>query len=210
MTPDLSNGGVVAILGNIRVQEYLSHAQVVHCTSHEEIPSNVKLIIMAPDLMTMEKQWVFALHRQKGTPYLVRNSNQAVYQELKKLFGEKPKVTVEEIKEVQTKGKLKQLIEYIDFSKSNAENAKILLRIANEKGIASTEGSLAQFVANKRREQGGTAVVKSARSKLDVSVEMLDDAIKGLTDMRDYLIATVEENRILKAKLERLTKALTE
>lgn len=207
---DMNNGGVVAVLGNIRVQEYMSNPRVVHCTTYNEIPSNVKLIIMSPDLMTMEKQWVFALNRTKNIPYLVRNSNQAVYEELKKLFRNETKPTIEEVKETQVKGKLKQLIEYIDFSKSNSENAKILLRIAHEKGITTTEGSLAQFVANHRREQSGTAVVKSARPKLDISVELLDDAIKGLTDMREFLIATVEENRLLKTKLEKLTKALTE
>jgi regulator of replication initiation timing len=37
---------------------------------------------------------------------------------------------------------------------------------------------------------------------------MLDGMIKELTDMREFLIATVEENRLLRDKVERFKKVL--
>jgi len=82
--------------------------------------------------------------------------------------------------------------------------------MAKELGIETTEGSLTQFVVVQRRKQNQTAVPKSLQSKLDVSVQMLDNAIKDMTDMRAFLIATVEENKQLKAKLDGFKKLLGE
>jgi len=54
----------------------------------------------------------------------------------------------------------------------------------------------------------GTAVPRSIRAKLDVSVEILDNMIQSLKDMRDFLIATTEENRTLRAKMENFKKLM--
>jgi F0F1-type ATP synthase membrane subunit a len=77
-------------------------------------------------------------------------------------------------------------------------------------GIDTTEASLAQLVTVQRKRQNQTAVPKSIQAKVDVAVEMLDNAIKDMTDMRAFLIATVEENKVLKAKLDGFKKLLGE
>jgi hypothetical protein len=67
---------------------------------------------------------------------------------------------------------------------------------------------MAQFVSNERKKQGAGTVPKSARPQLDVSVELLDEMIKQLGDMRDYIISTTEENRVLRDKLAKIVKSL--
>lgn len=107
-------------------------------------------------------------------------------------------------------GKLKALIPFIDFSKNNVANGRALLIKAEELGITSTEQSLTQLVSVQRKRQNRTAVPRSIQSKIDVSVEILDNMVRELQDMRDFLVATVEENKSLKLKVERFKKALEE
>lgn len=115
------------------------------------------------------------------------------------------------------KGKLIPLEQYIDWDKSNIDNARIMLAKAKELGIETTEGSLCQYVRVLAQKQGKKfKIVRPTRpvklkvqdSKLDVSVALLDDTIKQLTDVRDYLIAVVKENMELKGRIERFKKAL--
>lgn len=218
-TVDLTKGGNAVVFCGATgfVQEFASNPQVHFIKCNEvaydeletKIPFNTRIVIMTDGIPNAHHMWISSFVRRKSIPYLIRRSNQAVYDSLKLCFnGDNSKVTPEEAKETQIKGKLNFLVEHINFSESNTENARRLLRIATEKGIRTTIGSLAQLVSNHRKHQGGTAVVKSARTKLDLSVNMLDDAIKGLTDIRDFLIATTEENRLLKQRIEKITKAM--
>lgn len=109
---------------------------------------------------------------------------------------------------------MKALHPFVDFSKTNIENARALLIKAQEMEIVTTEMSLAQMVSNLRKKQHRTGVPKSilrsSAQMVDVSVEILDTMIKSLQDMREYLIATTNENAELRAKLEALRKALGE
>jgi regulator of replication initiation timing len=43
---------------------------------------------------------------------------------------------------------------------------------------------------------------------MDVSVDVLNNVIKELQDLRDYLVATVKENNALKLRIEKFKKAL--
>lgn len=218
---DLKTGGsVVVMVGNTGwVQEFAYHAQVKFIKCKEipgdqlvtEVPDNTKVVIVSEGLPDHHYHWIMAYARRKNIPWLLRKSNQAIYDQLKTFFNgnnEVKKPTPEEVKDTQVKGKLTFLTEYIDFNRSNVENARELFKKCQERKIATTMGSLAQFVANKRREGGRTERPKSVRSKLDVSVELLDKMIEDLGAMRDYLIATTEENRILKDKLEKFKKVL--
>lgn len=213
---DLSKGGM-AIVGHGAtgfVKEYQSHPQVKFLDCKElsilepEVPHNTKVVVITDGLPNYHLTWLTSYARRKSIPFLVRKSNQSVYETLKSFFPSDVKVTVEEIKETLIKGKLNFLIDKIDFNKSNAENANILLRLCKENNVSSTFASLTQFVSIQRRKQSGTAIVRSARPKLDVSVEILENMIKELTDMKEFLLATVEENRVLKIKLERFKKAM--
>jgi hypothetical protein len=217
---NLNEGGGVVVFhsGNGHVQEFTNHPQVtfIHCNENtaegyeSKIPLNTRAVILTDGLPQFPYAWIMAYVRRKNIIYLIRKSTPHIYETLKSLFPPARKATLEQVKETQSRGKLEVLFPLIDFNKSNIENAKILMRRAVELKIATTEGSLAQYVSKLRRQQSGTAVVKSARPKLDISVEILDEAIKGLTDMREFLIATVEENRLLRAKYDKLKKAMEE
>lgn len=106
--------------------------------------------------------------------------------------------------------KLHVLVRYIDFNKRNVDNAHALMNHARELGITTTIGSLSVFVANERQKlshQVQTNKVKvKTKAKLDVSVEILDNVVKEINDMRDYLIAVTKENQMLRDKLDKLKK----
>lgn len=216
---DLSQGGcaVVMIGFNGEVDEYKTHPQIKFIDSKKikpgeldaEVPQNTKVVIITEGMPQYPYQWIMSYARRKSIPFLHRKTNQAIKQTLDDFFPKNGKpATQEEATESRVKGKLNELKSHIDFSKSNSENAKELLKIAAAKGIKSTLGSLAQLVANQRRATGQIPErPKSARSKLDVSVELFDRMIEDLKSMRDFIIETTEENRILKARLERILKA---
>lgn len=177
---NLSNGGVAVVIYGTTgyVKEYESNPRVLFIDGklhgadklNELVPANTKVVVMAQGMGQWFNTWASSFCRQKSIPFLIRGSNQAVYELLKEWFnGDKEeKPTVEEVQDAFVKGKLNVLVQHIDFTKSNAENAKVLLRKANELNIKSTFGSLAQFVANKRRAQSGTAIPRSTKPKLDL------------------------------------------
>lgn len=216
---NLNNGGIAVVLtaGVGFVQDYAKDARVkfIDCLNtpgaqlESEVPANTKIIIYYVKVPHYHSMWAVSYCKRKGIPYISRDNANAIDQYLKSITKtDKPEVTQEEAEETRTKGKLNALIPFIDLTRSNAENGKALFRKAMELNIKTTLGSVIQLVAKHRNQTRGGTVPKSARPKLDVSVEMLDDAIKGLTDMREFLIATVEENRLLKARYDKLKKAL--
>lgn len=222
---DLTKGGLaVVFIGNTGlVKEYANNPSVkfIECkhTPAEElsaiVPDNTKAVLFSEGLPQFHYAWMVSYAKRKGIPYLLRKSNQAMYETIKSFFpngsknGEE-KVTIEEVRETSSRGKLKELLALVDWSDSNANQARRLLQIATERNIKTTFGALTQAIAVERRKKGMGTVPKSARSQLDISVEMLDEAIKNLGDMRDFLISTTEENRMLKLKLERFKKAMEE
>lgn len=114
------------------------------------------------------------------------------------------------------KGKLAPLVQFIDYNKSNVANARIMRVEAEKRGITTTVGSLCQMITVLRRQQGIPLLTfkakakpkPSSESKLDISVAVLDEAIKQLSDVRDYLISTARENTELKARVAKLRKTL--
>jgi len=115
-----------------------------------------------------------------------------------------------------TRRKLYVLKPFIDFNKGNIENARYLMTKLSEFGITSTINSLANFVdrqrdGNKSPLSRNTHNLKvhrttQAHSKTDVSVEILDNMIKELQDMRDYLVAVTAENEKLKTLIAKFRK----
>lgn len=217
----LKDGEVVAVVyGNTgRVKEYENHSSFVMLDGKTrdtnlstKIPPKVtKAIVVTEGIEHMNYAWIMSFCRTNSVPYLLRKSNQAVYETLKSMLptnGSDHKPSNEDVAREIVHGKLNPLIPLIDFTKSNAENAKALMIEAHKRQIKTTLGSMTQFVSNQRRKRSGTALPKSARPKLDVSVELLDSMIKELEDMREFLIATVEENRLLKDKYEKFKKLM--
>ena len=219
-TIDLSSGGrAVVFIGNYGfIREFESNPSVVFIDAKDStpqmmtplVPDNTKVIILTDGISALALTWAKEYCQRKGIPYLARNNYQSVLDTLKSFFtssdGHKPAPA--EVKELVSKGKLEFLAEHINFALSNSENARILLRIAQSRGVSTTEPSLAQFVANHRKKQQAGTVPKSARPQLDVTVDMLDEAIKSLESMRDFLIEVTEENRLLKKKVAAFKAAL--
>jgi hypothetical protein len=104
--------------------------------------------------------------------------------------------------------KLLPLRSLIDFSKGNVDNAHVLMARAKELGIDTTMGSLSQMVSALRRKRTSPPSIHT--EKVDVSVQMLDNAIKELKDMRQFFIETVAENRSLRQKLDKFKKLFEE
>lgn len=220
-TIDLSAGGrCVVLIGNYGfIREFESNPSIQFIDARDSngtmiaplVPDNTKVVILTDGISALSLQWAKDFCARKGIPYLARNNYQSVLQTIQSFFPrstETSKPSPEEVKEGVKKGKLKPLIPFIDLSKSNGENARALMMVARAKGITTTEASLHQLVAAERKRVQGGTVPKSARPQLDVMVDMFDEMIKNLGDFREFIIATVEENRELKKKVERFKAAL--
>lgn len=219
---DLTNGGNCVVIHGATgfVKEYATNPQVTFINAKDRIegissrmPFDVKVIIITDGIENLNYAWAMSYCRTNRTPYLVRKSNQAVYETLKSFFvngnGTAVKPTTDEVIEHRQRNRYQQFESDIDWTISNAENARIIHRKCVAIGINTTHSALAQWLTGLRKKQSGvTAVPRSARSKLDVSVEIFDKMIEDLTGMRDFLIQTVEENRLLKTKYDRLKKAM--
>ena len=215
-------GGIVLIVGAKASnfdEDIKSHPRVVIWDSQQEhwtdkdMPMNTRAVFMTRFLSHAAFGKIRAEAQKRNITIFNPDGTGTIARQVKELLHMVPPVTPPvqiEDTTASTKGKLTQLIPHINFSLSNAENARALFKKAKELGITTTEGSLAQLVVIQRRKQSGTGVPKSLQSKLDVSVEMLDNTIKDLTDMRDFLVATVEENRILKTRLDKFKKVFEE
>jgi hypothetical protein len=131
---------------------------------------------------------------------------------------EQPTIPQETIVESKNKpGKLTPLHKLIDFKRTNKENAEVLLIEAKLRGITTTRASILQLLVVQRRKVGAftrkKAVVPTTSKKVqdvDVSVQILDEMIKGLTDMRQFIVSTVEENNFLRVKLAKFKKMIEE
>jgi hypothetical protein len=128
-----------------------------------------------------------------------------------------------QVKNPNQNSKLHVFLPYIDWNKSNTANANELFKKAEELGITTTLPSLANYIGVQRKKITGkglknthpvtpkTKTVKVHKADgLDVSVQMLDDAIQSMKDMREFLVATVNENNKLRARLDMFKKALAE
>jgi hypothetical protein len=130
---------------------------------------------------------------------------------------------------INSKSVLHVFIPFMDFNLTNAENARRLIIKAAELNVTTTLHSLAQYTMVQRKKLGIAPVhvraktttrkivtraqiecVKSEQvvESVDVSVEILDNLIKGLQDMRAFLIATTKENRELRARVDKFKKAM--
>lgn len=213
------SGRIAVIIGNGGfVREYETHPQVTFLDSKNYktfqelngvMPVDTKLVVITDGIPQHLYLWITNTYcRNKKIVFLVRKSNNAIYETLKKYLSTNggPKASPEEVKEAFVKGKLEPLVQYIDWSKSNTENGRILWAKSVELGIKTTEGSLVQLVSIRRRKQSAGTVPKSARSQLDITIDNLEALISGLSEIKEFCVQVTEENRIMKSKIERLEK----
>jgi hypothetical protein len=113
--------------------------------------------------------------------------------------------------------KLHALYPYINYTLGNTANARVLFAKAKELGIETTLASLAQAVGVQRRKVIGTGLkeshpvkpVRAAKQPVDISVQMLDNMVKEMQDIREYLVAVTKENQQLKARIDKFKAALS-
>lgn len=230
------SGGIVLLVG-IKASnlddEIRDHPRVVLWDSQQEhwtnkeIPANTRAVFCTrfvghnvfSNIMSQVRKRHLTMFRPEGTGQIVKQVRELLdipkmTEVSKDQFVEQTEPKVEETT-MSTKGqsrdKLKPLFQFIDPNKTYADNARFLLVKAQEMGITTTFGSLNNSIATflrKTQPKIVTPKVVKTKSELDVAVTMLDGVIKELSDMRDYLVKTTEENRTLKARIERFKKLI--
>lgn len=225
----LTNGGKILIVGGYTKAwdsfkkydqlEFWSGEQkdIVKFVRDREIPANCKGVIISRFISHSELGIVMNKARARNLTVFANKADGEITSLLDQMTLHLREQSIQSsngnhaVKKIGEKGKLNALIPFLDFAKTNVENARALLIKAKELGIETTEMSLSQWTMIQRKKRSGqTGVVKSVKSKLDLSVDMLDAMIRDLEGMRDYLIAITEENRVLKTKLDKFKKAFTE
>lgn len=207
-------------------EEIKTHPRVIIWDSQnehwhaKELPSNTRAVFMTRFIGHSAFNHIVRDARKRQITIFNPNGTGIIARQVKELLSiDRVQPTTQETITVvnhtttdtrQIKNKLKPLHQFIDFSKTNHANAEILYKKAVEMGIPTTERSLEQSIGKVRREMHGTAVPKSIQPKVDVSVEILDNLIKELKDMRNFLIETVAENQKLRAKVEKFKKFFDE
>lgn len=172
---------------------------------NKSIPFGTKAIVISRFISHSELSKVMDEARNRNIPMLANKSDG----EISSILDEATRNIKLEIPKFE-RGKLTPLITLIDHSLSTADAADKLLQICKERNIRTTIQSLKQFVLKTKRDQGRTSVPRSIKSKLDLTVDMLDSMINDMTSMRDYLIEVTEENRSLRKKVDNFKKALEE
>jgi hypothetical protein len=195
---------------------------------NKNIPDNVRAVFMTRFIGHATSTKILAEARKRRLTVFNPDGTGMIAKQVKELLSiTKPvqQIPVKELngnrsvhvatitKGTKVKGKLSALIPFINYDKGNKENADVMMLKAKELGIETTSGSLQQLMVTQRRKLGlQTRVpVKSVKSVVktdDVSVQILDGMIKGLQDMRAFIVETVEENTQLKNKLAKFRKMI--
>jgi hypothetical protein len=210
-------------------EEIRTHPRVILWDSQNEswsgksLPSNVRAVFVTrfighaqfDNLLREARNKKITMFNPEGTGAITRYVKELLTilpREIKYEETPKQETTVEPLK-VQHVGKLSPLIPFIDTSLTKKKNAELLLVKARELNIQTTLASLANF-AGVIRKKAGESTHKSPKqkstpdSKLDITVQMLDNLISELKDMRNFLIATTAENKRLKDRLDRFKQLL--
>ena len=119
------------------------------------------------------------------------------------------------VEHTRIRGKLIPLRDYIDYEKNSPENGRILFEKAKELKIPTTLRSVTNMVNNEMKKRGRLPVLTLEKEKKefpkyknDVAVEIFDNILKELKDLREYLIQTTLENRALRTRIEKFKNIL--
>jgi hypothetical protein len=224
-------------------------SQNEHWTS-KDIPTNVQAIFITKwighaafkNILAEARRKRITIFNPQGTGIIARQVRELLATPVPKVFTEPVKThtftvklpeTLSELTTMETKvsnytgkggvaPKLTAFLPFVDWSKTNAENARICMTHAEELGVTTTLDSLSNFLGVQRKKLAPqsapkTPIVRAAikaavkqPATVDVSVQILDEMIKGLQDMRAFLVATVEENQTLRNKLHMFRKMVVE
>jgi hypothetical protein len=221
----LTHGSILIVGGKASNfdDEIKTHPRIIMWESQNEhwsdkdVPHNVQAIFVTRFIGHVAFGKILAEARKKRITIFNPEGTGMIVRQVRELLGLTKSVTTEETRvtmvpttpaTVKVKSKLKALVPFIDFNKTNIDNGKTLLVKAQELGITSTLASLSNFVGVQRKGARKAPVTRTVKAKLDVSVEILDNVIKELQDMRDYVVAVTKENEALKTRIEKFKKAL--
>ena len=220
-------------------QEILTHPRVIIWNSQQEhwtdkdLPSNIQAVFVTRwvshsafgKILSEARKRHITMFNPEGTGMIAKQVKELLSMNNKETVIMTPQTTpIQTVpqKAIGFNSKLHVLLPYVDWSKSNIDNAKEMMKMLDHHGITSTHQSLANFVGQQRKKlfpevtahRKPVKVVRVHKGKadtgLDVAVQMLDDAISQLRDMRAFLVATTEENTKLRARLDMFKKALEE
>ena len=124
--------------------------------------------------------------------------------------GEAAKITEVAKKTIAPKNAVANLASQCDPTKSTAEEARRLFKLAQEQGIQTTLGSVTQSIAKFKRKRGmtdrpGSAVAPEINKRLS-ALKVLDDSIAGLALVREYVESVESDNQKLQATIEKYRK----
>jgi hypothetical protein len=220
--------------------EILTHPRVIIWSSQQEhwsnkdLPSNVQAVFVTRWIGHQPFAKILAEARKRHITMFNPEGTGMIARQVKELLAMNNKETNEMVtiqvpqqvkydrdlvvKNPSANSKLHVFLPYVDWDKNNTENANELMKKAGELGVTTTLSSLANYIGVERKKLTGKGLKdthpKIHKSKtdtgLDVAVQMLDDAIQSMKDMREFLIKTVEENNKLRARLDMFKKALAE
>ena len=196
----------------------------------KSIPQNVQAIFFTRFIGHNAFGKIVAEARKKHLTVFNPLGTGIIARQVKELLGTcvEPVTNEELMKEVETMtttkitgtGKLTAFIPYINLDKNNRQNADDLFERSKEIGVETTRDSLANFIGAYRRKLGinkfrrnthpKVKTVKAESTTLDAAVQMLDNAIKELKDMREFLVQTTNENKSLKKRLNTLKEMFNE
>jgi len=202
--------------------------------SDKDIPQNVRAIFMtrfishatSTKLLTEARKKQLTIFNPDGTGRIVRQVKELLAIPATPVVRLPVKPMVQSpTSTYKGKSKFDQLYQYIDWNKKIIENARVLYAKAQELGIQTTLMSTNERIRSYGRSLGhpptrtwkkqGIRTVRVKKesvktTEVDVSVQILDGMIKGLTDMREFLLATVAENQALRQKLNRFKELIGE
>jgi hypothetical protein len=197
----------------------------------KELPQNVRAVFITRFIGHVAFGKILASARKRQLTIFNPEGTGMIVKQVKELLGiskptiveTKPTMTTPAPTSTKTGGKtvkghskLNDLMQFHDPHITIVENARAMFEKAKAQGIETTVGSLAQKISvMRRKERGETKVIprkadvpRRAHKYVDVSVEILDNMVKELQDMRDYLVAVTEENKSLKLRIEKFKKVL--
>jgi hypothetical protein len=180
-----------------------------------KIPDHTRLILLTDGIKHSLYHHVTAEARRLRAMYLHKKSAQALTTFLWDLFptGRPAQLAPGEVAATMPhRGKVIALINecQVDPHKSTADEARRLQQIAHERGIITTFGSISQGISVWKRKMSLGEIPASARRR-DIraeSIQVLDDAIAGLTLMREFIVQTTEENTKLRKQVAKLKDVL--
>jgi hypothetical protein len=211
-------------------EELRTHPRVIMWDNQNEhwigkdLPQNVHAVFMTRFISHVASTKILAEVRKKHMTIFNPEGTGMIAKQVRELLGLPQKSTIEEVQEpamqpptpapAHGRSKLNSLMQFHDPNKIIAENARFMYEKAQEQGIKTTIGSLTNKIrvmrgkTVKRPSVEAAVAPKSLQSNFDTSIEFFDNTVKDMQALRAHYTATVKENEILKARLEKFKKAL--